>query len=226
MVTPIKANILDKGFVEVMDIFGSDLTVVNAARVSFAKESHQFSEQDGKLVRYLAKHHHNSPFFHPQIHLRIKMPIFVAREWFRHQIGFARNEVSRRYVDSPPECYIPEEDELRERDSNKKQGSKDTPPEEAQRAAGILRGITQSAMDCYNDLLFLKVAPEVARMVLPQSMYTEFVETGSLAAYARLCHLRLDPTAQKEIRDYANAVDLLLRERFPVSWAALMETPV
>ncbi len=147
MVTPVKVNILDKGFVEVIDIFGSDLTVVNAARVSFAKESHQFSEQDGKLVRYLAKHHHNSPFFHPQIHLRIKMPIFVAREWFRHQIGFARNEVSRRYVDSPPECYIPEEDELRERDSNKKQGSKDTPPEGAQRAAGILRGITQSAMD-------------------------------------------------------------------------------
>jgi thymidylate synthase (FAD) len=224
MVTPIKVDVLDKGFVEVIDVFGSDLTVVNAARVSFAKESHQFSEQDGKLVRYLAKHHHNSPFFHPQIHLRLKMPIFVAREWFRHQIGFARNEVSRRYVDTPPECYIPAEEQLRERDSNKKQGSKDTPPEEAQRAAGILRGITQSAMECYNDLLFLKVAPEVARMVLPQSMYTEFVETGSLAAYARLCTLRLDPTAQKEIRDYANAVDLLLRERFPASWAALMET--
>ena len=220
----VKVNVLDDiGFVEVLDIFGSDLTVVNAARVSFAKESHEFSEQDGKLVRYLAKHHHISPFFHPQIHLRIKMPIFVAREWYRHQIGFARNEVSRRYVDTPPECYIPEEEQLRERDSNKKQGSKDTPPEEAQRAAGILRGITQSAMDCYKDLLFLKVAPEVARMVLPQSMYTEFVETGSLAAYARLCNLRLDPTAQKEIRDYATAVDSLLRERFPVSWAALTE---
>lgn len=220
----VKVNVLDDiGFVEVLDIFGSDLTVVNAARVSFAKESHEFSEQDGKLVRYLAKHHHISPFFHPQIHLRIKMPIFVAREWFRHQIGFARNEVSRRYVDSPPECYIPVEEQLRERDSNKKQGSKDTPPEEAQRAAGILRGITQSAMDCYKDLLFLKVAPEVARMILPQSMYTEFVETGSLAAYARLCNLRLDPTAQKEIRDYATAVDSLLREKFPVSWAALTE---
>ena len=220
----VKVNVLDDiGFVEVLDIFGSDLTVVNAARVSFAKESHEFSEQDGKLVRYLAKHHHISPFFHPQIHLRIKMPIFVAREWFRHQIGFARNEVSRRYVDTTPECYIPGEEQLRERDTNKKQGSKDTPPEEAQRAAGILRGITQSAMECYNDLLFLKVAPEVARMVLPQSMYTEFVETGSLAAYARLCSLRLDPTAQKEIREYATAVDSLLRERFPVSWAALME---
>ena len=221
----VKVNVLDdKGFVEVLDIFGSDLTVVNAARVSFAKESKEFSEQDGKLVKYLAKHHHVSPFFHPQIHLRIKMPIFVAREWFRHQIGFARNEVSRRYVDSPPECYIPAEEQLRERDSNKKQGSKDTPPEEAQRAAGIVRGITQSAVDCYNDLLFLKVAPEVARMVLPQSMYTEFVETGSLAAYARLCNLRLDPTAQKEIREYATAVDTLLREKFPVSWAALMES--
>ena len=221
----VKVNVLDdKGFVEVLDIFGSDLTVVNAARVSFAKESKEFSEQDGKLVKYLAKHHHVSPFFHPQIHLRIKMPIFVAREWFRHQIGFARNEVSRRYVDSPPECYIPAEEQLRERDSNKKQGSKDTPPEEAQRAAGIVRGITQSAVDCYNDLLFLKVAPEVARMVLHQSMYTEFVETGSLAAYARLCNLRLDPTAQKEIREYATAVDTLLREKFPVSWAALMES--
>jgi thymidylate synthase (FAD) len=217
-----KVPVLDSiGFVEVLDIFGSDLTVVNAARVSFAKESQQFSEQDGKLVRYLAKHHHISPFFHPQIHMRIKMPIFVAREWYRHQIGFARNEVSRRYVDSPPECYIPQEEQLRERDSNKKQGSKDTPPEEAQRAAGILRGITESAINCYNDLLFLKVAPEVARMVLPQSMYTEFVETGSLAAYARLCNLRLDPTAQKEIREYATAVDTILRDKFPVSWAAL-----
>jgi thymidylate synthase (FAD) len=221
----VKVHVLDTiGFVEVLDIFGSDLTVVNAARVSFAKESHEFSEQDGKLVKYLAKHHHISPFFHPQIHLRIKMPIFVAREWYRHQIGFARNEVSRRYVDSPPECYIPEEEQLRERDPRAKQGSKDTPPEEAQRAAGILRGITESAINCYNDLLFLKVAPEVARMILPQSMYTEFVETGSLAAYARLCNLRLDPTAQKEIREYATAVDSLLREKFPVSWAALTET--
>jgi thymidylate synthase (FAD) len=219
-----KVHVLDTtGFVEVLDIFGSDLTVVNAARVSFAKESYEFSEQDAKLVKYLAKHHHVTPFFHPQIHMRIKMPIFVAREWYRHQIGFARNEVSRRYVDTVPECYIPAEEQLRERDPRAKQGSKDTPPEEAQRAAGILRGITQSAMDCYKDLLFLKVAPEVARMVLPQSMYTEFVETGSLAAYARLCNLRLDPTAQKEIREYATAVDCLLRERFPVSWVALTE---
>ncbi len=218
-----KVNVLDKtGFVEMLEVFGNDLTVVNAARVSFAKESHEFSEQDGKLVRYLAKHHHISPFFHPQIRFRIKMPIFVAREWFRHTIGFARNEVSRRYVDSPPECYVPMANDIRERDTNKKQGSKDTPVENPEYVHEHIRDITIQAMDVYNTLLHSGVAPEIARMILPQSMYTEFIETGSLAAYARLCSLRLDPTAQKEIRDYATALDSLLREAFPVCWPALM----
>jgi thymidylate synthase (FAD) len=215
-------NVLDtKGLVEVLEVFGNDLTVVNAARVSFAKESHEFSEQDGKLVRYLAKHHHISPFFHPQIRFRIKMPIFVAREWFRHQIGFARNEVSRRYVDSPPECYIPQADDIRARDPKLKQGSKSEPVANAEYVHEHLNDATQAAMDTYRTLLASGVAPEVARMILPQSMYTEFIETGSLAAYARLCGLRLDPTAQKEIRDYADAVSSLLETAFPVCWAAL-----
>ena len=222
-ITSQKINVLDKvGYVEVLDVFGNDLTVVNAARVSFAKESHEFTEQDGKLVRYLAKHHHNSPFFHPQIHLRIKMPIFVAREWFRHQIGFARNEVSRRYVDSPPECYVPSIQDIRARDANKKQGSKSEPVQNAEYAYEMIHDSTYTAMLTYEKLLQSGVAPEVARMVLPQSMYTEFVETGSLAAYARLCGLRLDPTAQKEIRDYAEAVSSLLEKAFPVCWPALM----
>jgi thymidylate synthase (FAD) len=195
MSSPQKVNVLDeKGFVEILEVFGSDLTVVNAARVSFAKESHEFSEQDGKLVRYLAKHHHISPFFHPQIRLRIKMPIFVAREWFRHQIGFARNEVSRRYVDSPPECYVPKADDIRARDPKLKQGSKSEPVEDSEATQRILEDATVGAMSTYEHLLQAGVAPEVARMILPQSMYTEFIETGSLAAYARLCGLRLDPT--------------------------------
>lgn len=216
----------EKGYVEVLGVFGSDLTVVNAARVSFNKESHEFSEQDGKLVKYLAKHHHVTPFFHPQIQMRIKMPIFVAREWFRHQIGFSRNEVSRRYVDSEPECYIPKAEDIRARDPKLKQGSKSEPVEDTEHAAQIFNEAISVAMTSYTDLLKAGVAPEVARMVLPQSMYTEFIETGSLAAYARLCNLRLDPTAQKEIRDYATAVDTLLRDKFPVSWAALMENAV
>lgn len=93
--------------VEILEVMGNDLTVVNAARVSFHKESNEMTEADGKLIRYLAKHKHVTPFFHPQIRFRIKMPIFVAREWYRHQIGFARNEVSRRYVDEAPEVYAP-----------------------------------------------------------------------------------------------------------------------
>ena len=110
--------------VELLETFGDDLTVVNAARVSFDKTSTEFNEKDGGLIRYLAKHEHVSPFFHPQIRFRIKMPIFVAREWFRHTIGFARNEVSRRYVDTPPEIWIPTE--FRERDPKIKQGSMST----------------------------------------------------------------------------------------------------
>jgi thymidylate synthase (FAD) len=212
------------GFVECLETFGNDLTVVNAARVSFDKESLEFSEADDKLIRYLAKHNHTSPFFHPQIRFRIKMPIFVAREWYRHTIGFARNEVSRRYVDTPPECWIPFPEEIRERDPRAKQGSKSTPVEESERVHLLLANQTNAALKTYHELLEQGVAPEVARCILPQSMYTEFIETASLAAYARLCRLRLGADAQKEIRYYADAISKCLEENFPSSWKALQNT--
>jgi thymidylate synthase (FAD) len=205
--------------VELLEVFGNDLTVVNAARVSFAKESTEFTNADGKLINYLAKHNHSSPFFHPQLRFRLKMPIFVAREWFRHQIGFARNEVSRRYVDTKPECWIP--DELRERDPNVKQGSKDTIVEGSEYLHKIVSNHMDGCVSLYEHLLSQNVAPEVARCVLPQSMYTEFIETGSLAAYARLCSLRLDPHAQAEIRKYAQQISDLIEPHFPISWKAL-----
>lgn len=211
------------GAVELCGVFGDDLTVVNAARVSFAKEASEFKEGDAKLIRYLAKHNHNSPFFHPQVRLRLKMPIFVAREWFRHVVGFSRNEVSRRYVDSAPECYIPIGEHIRARDSNKKQGSKSEPVTNKEYARECISELTYSALETYNVLLETGVAPEVARMVLPQSMYTEFIETASLYAYARLCSLRLGADAQWEIRQYAQAVSVLLEKAFPASWAALSE---
>jgi len=212
------------GFVEILETFGDDLTVVNAARVSFDKVSNELTEGDKKLINYLAKHEHTSPFFHPQARFRIKLPIFVAREWFRHGIGFSRNEVSRRYVDTPPECWVPQPLEIRERNPKLKQGSKDTPVADSDEVHGMLLTQTQSALQTYHDLLAKGVAPELARTVLPQSMYTEFIETASLAGYARLCHLRLGPDAQKEIRDYATAINQLLEERFPVSWKALQQT--
>lgn len=213
-------KVLDKGFVQLLDTFGDDLTVVNAARVSFNKNVSEMTQRDEKLIKYLADNNHVTPFFHPQVRMRIKMPIFVAREWFRHQIGFARNEVSRRYVDYEPEMYSPSL--VRARDVKLKQGSKAEALNENDLAVYMINNINERAMKTYNDLLELGTAPEVARTVLPQGMYTEFIETGSLAAYARLCNLRLDPAAQLEIRLYADAVKSLLVEKFPVSWAALM----
>ena len=213
----------DHGFVELLDTFGDDLTVVNAARVSFAKESAEINAGDKKLIQYLATHNHITPFFHPQARFRIKMPIYVAREWFRHTVGFARNEISRRYVDYEPECYVP--DLLRERDANKKQGSKASAIEANDELVAEVRDFQESAMGFYKKLLDAKVAPEVARGVLPQSMYTEFIETGSLSAYARLCKLRTDPQAQAEIQAYARAVSELLAGTFPVSWAAIALVP-
>ena len=209
------------GSIELLETFGNDLTVVNAARVSFAKESTTLTEGDKKLIKYLARNNHISPFFHPQIRFRIKMPIFVAREWYRHTIGLARNEVSRRYVDTPPECWTP--DALRARDPKLKQGSKAESIADNDAVLARYDAMQRQVLDFYAELLALNVAPEVARGVLPQSMYTEFIETGSLAAYARICQLRLDPHAQKEIRDYASFIAELLVEAFPVSWAALME---
>lgn len=232
--------------VELLTHMGDDLMVVNAARVSMAKESCwaytdelglalELSERDKKLISYLAKHNHWTPFSHPQVQLRIKMPIFVARQWFKHMIGFTRNEVSRRYVDDTPEFFIPKE--WRCRAENVKQGSSDElvtqliHPEGGEDLWGDLDNkfhpslhvhyAAQCAVDMYNALLDSGVCPEQARMVLPQSLYTEFIETGSLAAYARLAGLRLDGHAQKEIQWYAQAVDSILSNLFPVSWEAL-----
>jgi len=216
----LKACFLFLRMIELLETFGNDLTVVNAARVSFHKESTEMTTRDEKLIHYLADHNHNSPFFHPQLRFRIKMPIFVAREWFRHTIGFARNEVSRRYVDTPPELWFPTE--FRERDPNLKQGSKDTVVE-----SPVVKETYDQAMrdslKAYHSLLDNKVAPEIARAVLPLSLYTEFIETGSLAAYARLCKLRLDPHAQKEIQEYAQKINDLIETVFPIAWKALLK---
>lgn len=212
------------GYVELLDIFGDDLTVVNAARVSFDKESQEMTLADEKLINYLAKHQHITPFFHPQARFRIQMPIFVAREYFRHQIGLSRNEVSRRYICSKPDCYIPSPEDIRERNKSLKQGSKETPVDNADEMYKLFKDHTEKTIECYETLLKNDVAPEVARMILGQNMYTSFIETGSISAYARICNLRLDPTAQKEIQLYAQALHELMTETFPVSWKALSNT--
>ena len=208
--------------VELLETFGDDLTVVNAARVSLGKHTDEFTEKDGKLIKYLADHEHTSPFFHPQARFRLKMPIWMAREWFRHTVGFARNEVSRRYVDDPPTFHIPE---FRTRAPGKKQGSNDDVHPQNSQWEEFLMSQCRNMVTSYNIMLSNNIPPEQARMVLPQNMMTEFIETGSVAAYARLCHLRLGPDAQKEIRTVAGEVANQLKSKFPVSWAALIPTP-
>jgi thymidylate synthase (FAD) len=205
--------------VQLLEIFGSDLTVVNAARVSMGKESTEMTAGDAKLIKYLATHKHVSPFFHPQIRFRFKMPIPIAREWFRHTVGFSRNEISRRYVDTDPEFFLPTM--WRERNTSVKQGSKDTPITNEADVKEDVEEWHAQALGLYKSMLERGVCPEQARFVLPQSMYTEFIETGSLYGYARLCGLRDAPDAQKEIRDYAQQVSALLEKAFPVSWSAL-----
>ena len=212
-----KIPVLDKGHVEVVQSWGSDLTVVNAARVSFNKHSDVLTDKDRKLIHYLAKHQHWTCFGHCGVTLRLKWPIFVARQAMRSNIGICWNEVSRRYVDDTPEFYEPEVWRGRPEGSIK-QGSS----EESYKVALLYENLNQMCLRQYEDLITeLKVAPEMARMVLPQSTYTEAWGTFSLAALARFYKLRADSHAQKEIQEFARAIDSLVRPLFPVSWAAL-----
>ena len=206
--------------VELLETFGNDLTVVNAARVSLGKQVTEFTEKDAKLIKYLADHDHVSPFFHPQARFRLKMPIWMAREWYRHTIGFARNEVSRRYVDDIPSFHLPAE--IRTRAPNKKQGSNDDVHPQNEVVRQFIVDDCTNAVNTYTLLLGQGVCPEQARMVLPQNMMTEFIETGSLAAYARLVNLRTTPDAQKEIREVAERVSAALSKAFPTSWTVLL----
>ena len=208
--------------VELIDCMGSDLTVVNAARVSMDKHHEEFTEGDERLIRYLASHEHWTPFAHPQIQFRIEAPIFVANQLKRHQIGFALNEVSRRYIDSEPTF---EALDFRHRPTaNIKQGSgRQLPLETQKKASGIQYVLESQAKSAYRHLLALSVAPEQARAVLPQSMHTSWYWTGSLYAWARLCRQRLDSHAQGETRQIAEEIASELAGHFPSSWPALME---
>ena len=230
--------------VELIDHMGSDLSVVNAARVSFDKASEWeeihnltrekpllvLSHKDTKLISYLAEHNHWSPFAHAFASFRIKAPIFVARQLVKHQVGLAWNEVSRRYVDSEPEFYTP--DVWRKRADNVKQGSSDEAVErlnfigrfdDSDRVSDHAKRVNDHALEVYNRMLDSGVCPEQARMVLPQSMMTEWIWSGSLYAFARVCHLRLDSHTQKETQVIAQGIAKELEQLFPVSWKALLK---
>jgi thymidylate synthase (FAD) len=204
-----------------MDSMGSDLTVANAARVSFAKHKEELDEGDEKLIKFLAVHGHWSPFSHVFMQFKIDAPIFVARQLQKHQVGLAWNEVSRRYVDSEPEFYSPIE--WRRRATDKKQGSMSEPVPSQKVVTSIKKEYDTVALDCYNRLLKLKVCPEQARMLLPQSMMTSWYWSGSVYAFSRVCNLRLKEDAQAETREVAQSISNHCAIEFPISWKNLIQ---
>jgi thymidylate synthase (FAD) len=206
--------------VELVRFMGNDNAVCDAARVSFDKLADLYTqEQNHKLIRYLAKHNHWTPFGHTSLTFRIKAPIFVARQLGKHQVGLVWNEVSRRYVDSEPEFYYPLY--WRAKAPTVKQGSS----EEMVELPGPLypSDAMNMCFELYKVMLRENVCPEQARMILPQNMMTEWVWTGSLAAFARVCKLRLDPHSQKETQEIAKMISDNIPKEFNASWNALME---
>jgi len=202
-----------------IDSMGGDLTAVNAARCSFAKVKAEVDDKDKRLIRYLASHKHWTPFSHVILQFRITAPIFVARQWYRHTVGFARNEESRRYIRDKPSVFYPPYWR------NKPEGSI------KQGSGGVhfyswqwgeeYQVLVDHSVDTYNRMIDNGVAPEQARMILPQGTETSWVETASLYAYARLCNERMQPDAQVEIRELAEKVYDQCRDVAPVSWKEL-----
>jgi len=222
-------------FCEFVDKMGTDKTVVDAARVSFSKRTqwernipnqgiYELSDRDKKLINYLAEHNHWSPFGHCSLSFHIGAPVFVARQLVKHTVGLCWNEVSRRYVDHPPEFYSP--DTWRGRPVDKKQGSSDETVvwlSREERVGTAVQKAEQHSAELYEEMITAGVSPEQARMVLPQSMMTEWYWSGSLYAFARVCNLRCKDDTQEETREIAWKIDEIANKYFPVSWPALRD---
>lgn len=209
--------------VELITSCGDDVTIVNAARVSFNKESNELSDKDTKLLNYLAKHKHLSPFNHAFMSFRVKAPIFVARQLVKHKF-MPWNEVSRRYVTNEPEFYIPSC--WRKAAENVKQGSSEEIVDVTEIGMDYAEDIpidaVWSSFEAYQRLLEKGVCPEQARMVLPQNTMTEWIWSGTLGAFCDMLTLRLKPDTQKETREVAQKVAYIVEELFPESYKARM----
>lgn len=228
-------KIVNSPFVELLNYMGDDLAVVNAARVSFNKESNWLLDdddidcislklEDEKLITYLAKHNHWSPFAHTSIQFRIKAPIFVARQLVKHQVGLVWNEVSRRYVNNEPEFYFPLEWRQKPEGSIKQGSSGIFDSLQPNYDLNIsLQCLCLDSLNLYNQVIKDGLCPEQARMFLPLNTITEWIWTGSLLAFNRVCKLRLDTHAQKETQDVAKLISNKIQPLFPVSWEALMK---
>lgn len=216
--------------IELVDVMGDDSSVSNSARVSFNKWKEDFDEQDEKLIKYLAKHRHMTPFRHTQVQIRCKAPIFLVRQLGKHQAGLSWNEISRRYVKTEPEFFIPE-DWRSVPEGSIKQGSgalvvTHLRDEENVRTISVdsaYRDYVDNAVNLYSRMLEDGVAPEMARMVLPQSMQTEWIWSGNILAFSHVYKERIASGAQLEAQDFAKKLDEIVRPLFPSAWSALVD---
>lgn len=204
-----------------IDNFGSDLTVVNAARVTMGVEREELKENDTRLINFLARERHVSPFRHPQASFRCEAPIAIARQLQKHQVGFSWNEMSRRYKDGAVDIFIPKEIFSRPDDLHSGSGALLEGEEEA-KALALFNSAYEASLASYDELIKF-IAPEQARFVLPQGMITTWYWTGSLYGWSELCRQRLSDHAQYEVRVFASTIDEELRKIYPISWDALRE---
>lgn len=223
-------NVLDKGYVRLVDVLGSDLSVVNSARVSYNRAKDELDSKDERLIKFLAREGHTSPFRHATLQFEIYAPLMVARQWWKYVIGGSHqmdawNESSRRYITEEPEFYIPTPEEWRKKPENSKQGSGGyfTPKELGIAYTQELEKFIQHAETIYERALGIGIAPEQARLFLPAyGMYVRWYWTASLQSVAHFINQRLSHDAQKEIQDYAQAVKDLTIEQFPVATEQLV----
>jgi thymidylate synthase (FAD) len=214
--------VLDHGFVRLDDAMASDLSVVNGARVSFARHKAEMDDSDAGLIRFLMRERHGTPFEHNSFRFHIRCPIFVAREWFRHRVG-SFNEFSMRYAKATDDFYVPAPEDVRTQVGKPGAYSFEPVPDEiAETTRERLRGVYEMAYRTYEELVELGVARELARAALPVGAYTEFYWTVNARSLMNFVSLRAAETAQREIRRYAEACERFLADLMPVTHAAFV----
>lgn len=215
-------RVLDHGFVRLDDAMASDLSVVNAARVSFARRREEVDDADAGLIRFLMRDRHGTPFEHNAFRFHIRCPIFVAREWFRHRVG-SFNEFSMRYAKATDDFYVPEPEDVRSQVGKPGAYTFETvDPELAEQTRDDMRAVYEAAFATYERLVEQGIAREVARAVLPVGAYTEFYWTLNARSLMNFVSLRAAETAQREIRRYAEAVERFLEQQMPITHAAFI----
>ena len=223
MITENTIRVLDHGFVRLDDAMASDLSVVNGARVSFARHKTEMDESDEGLIRFLMRDRHGTPFEHNAFRFHVRAPLFVAREWFRHRVG-SFNEFSMRYAKATDDFYLPEPDDVRSQVGKPGAYSfESVEPELAEQTREDLRAVYDAAYSTYTRLVDQGVARELARLVMPMGAYTEFYWTVNARSLMNFVSLRAAETAQREIRRYAEACESFLADKMPVTHAAFVD---